>query len=395
MASHQRLKIALVGNPNSGKSSLFNHLTGLNQKIGNFPGVTVEKRSGQSTLPEGTVSEIIDLPGIYSIYPRSLDERIVSEILLNHKSPNCPDKIVVIADATNLKRGLLLLTQVIDVGLPTVLALNMMDLVARAGISYDINALASHLGIPVVPINARNGTGLEDLKNVLANPLEVPTKNVFKVYDEASTAVKDLRNKLHIDSDYESYQLLQQPDALGFLTPDQKQIIQEVSTQHNFFPGKFQGAETIQRYSFIQDLLDKVTLKNSGGSWKQYNSKLDRILTHKVWGYAIFFAVLFLIFQSIFAWATVPMDFIDGLFADISNYLTKILPTGPLSSLVTEGIIPGIGGIVIFIPQIAILFACIAVLEGTGYMARVVFLMDKIMRQFGLSGKSVVPLMSA
>ena len=394
MASPQRLKIALVGNPNSGKSSLFNHLTGLNQKIGNFPGVTVEKRSGQSTLPEGTVTEIIDLPGIYSIYPRSLDERIVSEILLNHKSPNCPDKIVVIADATNLKRGLLLLTQVIDVGLPTVLALNMMDLVARAGISYDINALASHLGIPVVPINARNGTGLEDLKDVLANPLEVPTKNVFKVYDEASTAVKDLRNKLHIDSDYESYQLLQQPDALGFLTPDQKQIIQEVSTQHNFFPGKFQGAETIQRYSFIQDLLDKVTLKNSGGSWKQYNSKLDRILTHKVWGYAIFFAVLFLIFQSIFAWATVPMDFIDGLFADISNYLTKILPTGPLSSLVTEGIIPGIGGIVIFIPQIAILFACIAVLEGTGYMARVVFLMDKIMRQFGLSGKSVVPLMS-
>lgn len=388
------MKIALVGNPNSGKSSLFNHLTGLNQKIGNFPGVTVEKRSGQSTLPDGTLSEIIDLPGIYSIYPRSLDERIVSEILLNHKSPDCPDKVVVIADATNLKRGLLLLTQVIDVGLPTVLALNMMDLVARAGISYDIHALASHLGIPVIPINARNGTGLEDLKNVLASPLEVPTKNVFNVYDEAISAVKDLRDKLHIDSDYESYQLLQQPDALGFLTPDQKQVIQEVSTRHNFFPGKFQGAETIQRYSFIQNLLDKVTLKNSGGSWKQYNSKLDRLLTHKVWGYAIFFAVLFLIFQSIFAWATVPMDFIDGLFADISNYLTSILPTGPLSSLVTEGIIPGIGGIVIFIPQIAILFACIAVLEGTGYMARVVFLMDKIMRQFGLSGKSVVPLMS-
>lgn len=394
MAGSQRLKIALVGNPNSGKSSLFNHLTGLNQKIGNFPGVTVEKRSGQSSLPGGTISEIIDLPGIYSIYPRSLDERIVSEILLNHKSPDCPDKVVVIADATNLKRGLLLLTQVIDVGLPTVLALNMMDLVARAGISYDINALANHLGIPVVPINARNGTGLEDLKKVLASPLEVPAKKVFNVYDEANTAVKDLRDKLHIDSDYESYQLLQQPDSLGFLTTDQKQVIQEVSTRHNFFPGKFQGAETIQRYSFIQDLLDKVTIRNSGGSWKQYNSKLDRILTHKVWGYAIFFAVLFLIFQSIFAWATVPMDFIDGLFADISNYLTSILPAGPLSNLVTEGIIPGIGGIVIFIPQIAILFACIAVLEGTGYMARVVFLMDKIMRQFGLSGKSVVPLMS-
>lgn len=394
MAKPERLKIALVGNPNSGKSSLFNHLTGLNQKIGNFPGVTVEKRSGQSVLPDGSAAEIIDLPGIYSIYPRSLDERIVSEILLDHNSPNCPDKVVVIADATNLKRGLLLLTQVIDVGLPTVLALNMMDLIIKAGISYDINALSVQLGIPVIPINARNGTGLEELRKVLSKPLEVPLKNIFKVYDEASQAVNDLRDKLQIDNDYEAYQLLQQPNALAFLKEEQKHIIKEVSTHHNFFPGKFQGAETIQRYSFIQDLLDKVTLKNSGGSWKKYNSKLDKILTHQLWGYAIFFAVLFLIFQSIFAWATVPMDLIDSLFAGISNYLTRILPTGPLSSLLTEGVIPGIGGIVIFIPQIAILFAFIAVLEGTGYMARVVFLMDKIMRKFGLSGKSVVPLMS-
>ncbi len=394
MSTPKRLKIAFVGNPNSGKSSLFNHLTGLNQKIGNFPGVTVEKRSGYATLPDGSVSEIIDLPGIYSLYPRSIDERIVSEILLDHKADSCPDKIVVVADATNLKRGLLLLTQVIDVGLPTVLALNMMDLVAKAGISYDITALSNHLGIPVVPINARNGTGLEELKRVMTNPLEIPTKKIFNVYDEANAAVKTLRDQLHLDNDYEAYQFLQQPKSLGFLSKAQQQLIESISTQHNFFPGKFQGAETIQRYTFIQNLLDKVTLKTSDDSWKQYSGRLDKILVHKVGGYVIFFTVLFVIFQSIFAWATVPMDFIDGLFATLSNYLSGILPAGSLASLLTEGVIPGIGGIVIFVPQIAILFACIAVLEESGYMARVVFLMDKIMRKFGLNGKSVVPLMS-
>ena len=394
MSTSHRLKIAFVGNPNSGKSSLFNHFTGLNQKIGNFPGVTIEKRVGQTTLKEGLVAEVIDLPGIYSLYPRSLDERIVSEILLDHHAESCPDKIVVVADATNLKRSLLLLTQVIDVGLPTVLALNMMDLVAKAGISYDINALSNQLGVPVVPINARKGTGLEDLKKVIAGPLDIPHKKIFEVYSEAQGAVKMLRDQLHLDNDYEAYQVLQQPKALGFLSNEQKKFVEAVAQQHDCFPGKFQGAETIQRYTFIQGLLDSVTLKASNDSWKQYNSTLDKILVHKVWGYLIFFAILFLIFQAIFAWATIPMDFIDGMFASLSNNLSEILPDGPLTRLLTEGVIPGIGGIIIFVPQIAILFACIAVLEESGYMARVVFLMDKIMRKFGLNGKSVVPLMS-
>lgn len=394
MSDSSRLKIALVGNPNSGKSSLFNHLTGLNQKIGNFPGVTVEKRSGFTSLPDGSVSEIIDLPGIYSLYPRSIDERIVSEILLNHNAPTCPDRVVVIADATNLKRSLLLLTQIIDVGLPTVLALNMMDLIVKAGTSYDLNALSNQLGIPVVPINARNGTGLQELKKVLNKPLDSPAKKIFNIYPEVKQPVHILREQFHLDNDYEAYQILQQPESLSFITKDELLFIKGVSARHNFFPGKFQGAETIQRYTFIQELLDKVTLKASDNSWKQYSSKLDKILTHKVWGYAIFFTVLFLIFQSIFAWAIVPMDFIDGLFADISNYFSEILPGGPLTSLLTEGVIPGIGGIVIFVPQIAILFAFIAILEESGYMTRVVFLMDKIMRKFGLNGKSVVPLIS-
>lgn len=394
MAVTKRMKIALVGNPNSGKSSLFNYLTGLNQKIGNFPGVTVEKRTGIASIPDDSVAEIIDLPGIYSLYPRSLDERIVSEILLNHKSPECPDVVVVIADATNLKRGLLLLTQVIDIGLPTVLILNMMDLVAKAGISYDFKSLQAELGIPVLAINARNGVGIDELKKTFIQHIQPPVKNIFKIYPEAKGAVKSLRDQLDLDNDYEAYQFLQQPKSLSFLTPDQQRLISEVSTQFDFFPGKFQGAETIERYSFIQNLLDKVTLKASNATWKEYNSKLDKILTHKIWGYSIFFAILFLIFQAIFAWATVPMDFIDGAFASLSNWFSHVLPDGPLTRLLAEGIIPGIGGIVIFVPQIAILFACIAILEESGYMARVVFLMDKIMRKFGLNGKSVVPLMS-
>lgn len=394
MAEITRLKVALVGNPNSGKSSLFNHLTGLNQKIGNFPGVTVEKRSGNTTLPNGQSAEIIDLPGIYSLYPRSLDERIVSEILLNHKSPECPDVVVVIADASNLKRGLLLLTQVIDVGLPTILVLNMMDLATRAGISYDLHALSTHLGIPVIPIIARSGQGTEELLKSLTRKINPPAKHIFSVYDEAKPAVKVVRENLGIDNDYEAYQLLQQPQSLSFLHPKEKKIIEEISNTHSFFPGKFHGAETIQRYSFIQDLLDKITLRTSVTAWKKNNQTLDKILTHKIWGYSIFLFVLFLIFQSIFALATVPMDLIDGLFANISNYLNAALPEGPLTSLLADGIVPGIGGIVIFVPQIAILFTFISILEESGYMARVVFLMDKIMRKFGLNGKSVVPLIS-
>lgn len=394
MAISRRQKVALVGNPNSGKSSLFNQLTGLKQKIGNFPGVTVEKRSGITTLSDGSSLEIIDLPGIYSIYPRSLDEQIVAEILLDHHSPSTPDKIVIIADATNLKRGLLLLSQIVDLGLPTILALNMMDLVARAGISYDIKALSKRLGIPVVPINARMGIGLDELKKVIAGPVSSRAESTFKIWDETQAPVKELRETLGVDNDYEAYQFLEQPRSLKFLSKKDQEIVDQVRTRHQFFPGKFQGAETIQRYSFIQDLLNAVTLKQTDFSWKNYSQKIDKVLTHKVWGYALFFGLLFLIFQAIFAWATVPMDMIDLLFADLSRYLHAALPAGPLTSLLADGIVPGIGGIIIFVPQIAILFAFISVLEESGYMARVVFLMDKLMRRFGLNGKSVVPLMS-
>lgn len=394
MSNPQRPKIALLGNPNSGKSSLFNQLTGLNQKIGNFPGVTVDKKSGSCLLPTGKIAEIIDLPGIYSVYPRSLDERIVTEVLLDYHSASTPERVVVIADATNLKRGFLLLTQILDLGLPAILALNMMDLVAKAGISYDLKLLSAKLGVPVVPINARNGVGLEELRRQMSLPLAPSEKTFFKIWDEAEAPVQELRAALGVDNDYEAYQFLEQPSSLKFLSKSDQQVVDGIRSRYNFFPGKFQGAETIQRYSVIQNLLNSVTLKPADDSWKSYSNKLDRILTHKIGGYLIFFGILFLIFQAIFAWTQVPMDMIDILFADFSQYLTSNLPEGPLTSLVTQGIIPGIGGIIIFVPQIAILFAFISILEESGYMARVVFLMDKVMRKFGLNGKSVVPLMS-
>jgi ferrous iron transport protein B len=389
----KRRKIALVGKPNSGKSSLFNQLTGLNQKIGNFPGITVDKRTGHSTL-EDAEAEIIDLPGIYSLYPRTPDEKIVVEILTHPQSTDFPDAIVVVADATNLRNCLLLLTQLVDLQLPVVLALNMMDLAARSGLSLDINTLSAELGVPVIMTNARVGRGIDALKRVLSKPIPVSTRRVFETANLGDAAVRRVQEHFHLKSSYEAFQYLQQVDHLSFLSTTDRAFVKEVARENDFFPYKFQGVETIHRYAFIQKVLDAVIIKSPRKDWKGVSTRLDKILTHKVWGYAIFFAILFLIFQSVFALAQIPMDAIDRGFAGLSSFLARRLPEGPLFDLFSSGIVPGIGGIIIFIPQIAILFAFISILEETGYMSRVVFLMDKIMRKFGLSGRSVVPLIS-
>jgi len=394
MAGERKMTIALTGKPNSGKSSLFNQLTGLNQKIGNFPGVTVDKRTGFCQLDAHTAAEIIDLPGTYSLYPRTLDEKVVAEIFTDQKSKFYPDKVVLVADATNLKNCLLLLTQLIDLRLPAVLALNMVDLAAKSGQSIDIKKLESELDIPVVMVNARNGTGIDRLRALLAAPLKTSANLIYRPDDETRPLVNAIKEKYHLSSDYEAYQFLQQPDNLMFLPQAERDFIREYAKQNNFYPHKYQGAETVMRYGFIQDLLNKVVLRSSNEGWKRVSYGIDRVLTHKVWGYIIFLVILFLIFQSIFAWAQIPMDYIDSSFAQLSHYLDRVFPPGPFFELIAHGIVPGIGGIVIFIPQIAILFAFISVLEETGYMSRVVFLMDKIMRKFGLNGKSVVPLMS-
>jgi ferrous iron transport protein B len=392
--SHLKIKIALAGKPNSGKSSLFNQLTGLNQKVGNFPGVTVDKKTGTCDLDENTSAEILDLPGTYSLYPRSLDEKIVAEVFADRNGIYFPDKVVLVADTTNLKNCFLLLTQLIDLQIPTVVALNMVDMAAKSGMSIDIKQLSFLMDVPVVFINARKGQGIEKLKKLLALPLKPSTKKIFSIDQEIKPAIDQIKDKLQLTSDYQSYQLLQQKEHFAFLNNDQKSFINNLSKEFNVFPGKYQGAETILRYGVIQDILNKIVMRSADPEWNKRTHQLDKIFTHKVAGYLIFFTVLFLIFQSIFTLAQIPMDFIDGAFAMLSNYLNEHLPAGPLFEMIASGIVPGIGGIVIFIPQIAILFAFIAILEETGYMARVVFLMDKVMRQFGLNGKSVVPLLS-
>lgn len=395
----RRIRVALAGKPNTGKSSLFNLLTGLNQQTGNFPGVTVDKRSGLCMLDEHTTAEIIDMPGTYSLYPRTVDEQIVTETMANERDTNHPDKVVLIADATNLKNCLLLLSQLMDLGFPIVLAVNMMDMAAKAGLSIDIQKLAAELQMPVVMINARLGQGIEELRKAIAQPAlqtrAVSTnRTIYRPSAELEPAIRRIREQFQLRTDYEAYQYLQLYHQLRFLRTEDRDFIRGIAEENKFFPAKYQGAETIQRYAFIQDILNKVIVHTQSPNWKKNTYAIDRVLTHKVWGYLIFLGVLFLIFQSIFAWSTIPMDFIDTGFASLSAWLSSVLPQGPLFDLIAQGLVPGIGGIVIFIPQIAILFAFIALLEETGYMARVVFLMDKVMRKFGLNGKSVVPLMS-
>lgn len=388
------MRIALMGKPNSGKSSLFNQLTGLNQKVGNFPGVTVDKHIGYFKLPNDRKVELIDLPGVFSLYPRTPDEMVVTDMLSNPQNPSFPHKIILVADATNLKNCLLLLTQLIDLRFPVVLALNMVDMAAQSGQSIDVVKMAESLDVPVVLINARQGHGMEELKKALQEETKISSHYIFQSDDELKKIISRIQEKFNVSCEYQAYQLLQQHKNLHHLSAGDRQFLNELVTTYNFFPGKYQGAETVQRFEIIQDLLNKVVTCAPNPQWKSYSYRIDHLLTHKIWGYAILLGLLFFIFQAVFAWAQIPMDFIDNTFSTLGGWLSDELPAGPLTDLLTQGIIPGIGGIVIFVPQIAILFAFISILEETGYMTRIVFLMDKIMRLVGLNGKSVVPLMS-
>lgn len=388
-------KIALVGNPNSGKSSLFNHLTGLNQKVGNFPGVTVDKKTGICRLSNTQKAEIIDLPGTYSIYPNSSDERIVFDILGNPGHELHPDQVVVIVDASNFKRNLLLFTQIRDLDIPCVLVLNMMDLVEKTGLSIDIDKLSQQTGVPILPLRARTGKGVPELKKALTNlKNNIGSQTIFDSRKHAADAIDDVKENFNIQHDYLAYQKLQQFEINNSISERDKLVLREIAIKNKFDKNGVRRIETMERYAAINEFIKQSVKENVTYLPKEWTKKLDAIFTHKIFGYLIFLGILFLIFQTIFAWATVPMDFIDLTFSEISVFLKEKLPQGALSDLLTEGIIPGLGGIVIFIPQIALLFAFISILEETGYMSRVVFLMDKIMRKFGLNGKSVVPLIS-
>lgn len=337
-------KIALFGNPNTGKSSLFNRLTGLRQHIGNFPGVTVDKHSGYLTV-SGTEIEIIDFPGTYSIYPRSKDEEVVYSVISDRNNKNFPEKVAVVLDSTNLERNLLLFTQIYDLGLPTALVLNMTDVASRNG--FELNTDRLQEAFPearIIRTNARIGTGLSELKEWMAE--EVVSRETFQ-----TNSLKD------------------KEDLAG------------------------QMQDTNERFERIKTLVSNVVKKKK--QEESFSNKIDKWLVHPVFGYLIFLVLLLIIFQVVFTLAAYPMDWIDLGTSSLASWLGEIMPEGIFTSLIVDGVIPGIGGVLIFIPQIGLLFFMLSILEETGYMARVVFITDKLMRPFGLNGKSVVPLLSS
>ncbi|MBB5636536.1 ferrous iron transport protein B [Pedobacter cryoconitis] len=390
------LKIALVGNPNTGKSTLFNLLTGLNQKIGNFPGITVDKKIGFCKLSATQQGEIIDLPGTYSLYPKSKDESIVFQVLADKNNSSHPDLVVLVADATNLRRNLLLYSQVADLNIPVILALNMTDMANKEGININIDELSSRLGIQVVAISARSKTGLEELKKAIANTTSIPTQvDGTDVNVLAAAPINEAKAILATENDYFALQVLHQHEYLEAYTAEQHTAFEQIKKIHHFDSSKLQAAETIARYRYLSTVLSGV-IEDTGAVKKfAFSDKIDSVLTNRFWGFLIFIFILFFIFNAIFSWSAYPMGLIEGLFGWIAKTGHAYLPDGILTNLLLDGVVAGLGGIVVFIPQIAILFAMISILEDTGYMARVTFMMDKIMRKFGMSGKSVVPMIGS
>nr|WP_214459390.1 ferrous iron transport protein B [Flavihumibacter fluvii] len=391
-------QIGLVGNPNSGKSSLFNALTGLNQKVGNFPGVTVDKKTGQSFLSEGLAASIIDLPGTYSLYPRRGDEWVTYKVLMGQDPDVQLDMLILLADASNLKRNLLFVSQIIDLKIPVVVALTMMDLARSKGIEIDIEGLERELGVPVVAVNPRKNKGIPALKKVMEamakQQYKAPLRDFIgnrELSPEAVDQVKELVSGL---SDYKAIHYLINHENFS-LTDKLQASIEATEKNTQFNPTKTQAEEIMQRYVRIKGIMQQTISEPDPLHKSLLTEKLDNLLIHRVWGYLILLAVLFLLFQSVFLIAQYPMDAIEWSFGSFGSWVSGILPNSWWSDLLVNGLIAGLSGILVFVPQIMILFGLITILEDTGYMARISFLTDKLMRKVGLNGKSVMPMISA
>lgn len=382
-------KIALIGNPNSGKSTLFNALTGLNQRTGNFPGVTVDKKTAvvRKTVGKEEIElRYIDLPGTYSIYPKSPDEEVATKILTESSNPDFPDTVVIVADATSLKRSLFLAGQIIDLNIPCVLVLNMMDEAEKSGLQIDISRLSNRLGIPVIPVSARNKTGIDVLEDLLVTEVSQPA---YRFVDAASIGTEAVKMVMEEFKDrYEEYVALYRAHRLY----ETDEVWREKLSAVGFSPTAAQAEESLTRYGIIALHIEACTRKGSGRS--AFAKKMDALITHKVWGYVIFLMIMLAVFQSIFYLAEFPMSWIENGFAWLQQTCVTHLPEGMLTDLFINGILAGLSGVVVFIPQIALLFFFIAMLEDSGYMARVSFIMDKLMRKIGLHGRSVIPLIS-
>jgi ferrous iron transport protein B len=393
------VRIALVGNPNAGKSSVFNRLTGLQQKVGNFPGVTVDRKSGTMDLGAGGLAQVVDLPGLYSVYPHTPDQAVALDVLLDPSHEDHPDAVVYVADAQDLERHLLLFTQVVDLGFPVWLCLNQADLADKEGTHFRLQELEKAFGVPVFATNGRTGAGLDAVVASLQAAFgESPSgPHPAKPFRPPAQEAAALLSRLpRTESPAAAYRLLLQArhqQRLPKLLEEQRQVLERAVKNSGLDPLDLQVQETMARYDKLGPILAKAVQKTRKGGPK-LSAKLDQLLTHPILGTGIFFLVLLLIFQALFAWASVPMDLIDGAFAQLREGLHQILPAGWFSNLLADGLVPGIGGVVIFIPQIALLFLLIGLMEESGYMARAVYLSDTLMRRFGLNGRSFVALIS-
>ncbi len=394
--AQQQLHIALVGNPNSGKTSLFNALTGLNQKVGNFPGVTVDKKTGFTTLDDGTQAELIDLPGTYSLYPRRADEWVSYKVLMDADEVK-PNVVLLVADASNLKRNLLFCSQMIDLKLPIVVALTMNDLAEKKNIQINVSGLETELGVPIVLVNPRKNKGLNELKKALSlvgkSTNKIQPRDFINNKQLAASSIDALQKIQPQLSDYAAIHYLINHESFP-ITEQLQHDIEQIEIEHKFNSTKTQAEEIMQRYQRIKVIMQQNVIEPDPLEKKLFTERLDNILLHRTWGYVILLSVLFLLFQSIFWLAQFPMDGIEWTFQQISSWLNSNLPQVWWSDLLINGFVAGLGGIVIFVPQIMILFGLITLLEDTGYMARISFLSDRIMRKVGLNGKSVMPMIS-
>lgn len=397
MTNPKPVHIALVGNPNSGKTSLFNALTGLNQKVGNFPGVTVDKKTGALDFEDGEQAVLIDLPGTYSLYPRRGDEWVAYKVMMDADTEIHADAVILVADASNLKRNLLFCSQIIDLKVPVVVALTMNDIAQQKGIKIDLIGLQAELGVPVIPVNPRKNKGLAALKKAVqqisTEQYKAPSRDFIDAKALAPAAVTGMQKLFPKLSEYASLHYLINHENFPLAEREQS-LIEKLEEAHQFSPSKVQAEEVMQRYSRIRQIMQKNVVEPDPLEKKLFTDKLDNILLHRTWGYLILLGVLFLLFQSIFWLASYPMDGIEWAFQQVSTALGNTLPTAWWSDLLINGLVAGLSGILVFVPQIMILFGLITLLEDTGYMARISFLSDKLMRKVGLNGKSVMPMIS-
>lgn len=398
------LRVAVMGNPNTGKSTLFNALTGLRQRVGNYAGVTVERAEGVFRRPSGERAVLVDLPGTYSLSASSPDEDVALAVLLGRmEGEPKPDVVVLVVDARNLERNLFLASQVLELGLPTVVALNQVDAAHDAGLTIDVPALIGEIGATVVPTVATRGEGLDHLKRAIdAAPSLPAAERRFSLPDAAAGALEPVESLLVSEgltpaaASMEALRLLGVASFAGHLggIDALPHAVAEARARVNAAGFDARSLEAELRYGWIGEVVERTVTRRLTSGAQEMSDRIDSVALHRVWGPLIFLGLMALVFQAIFSWAAPVMDGVEGVVAAFGTAVGNLLPEGDLRSLVVDGVIAGVGSVVVFLPQIAILFLFIGFLEDTGYMARAAFLMDRVMRGVGLHGRSFIPMLS-